>query len=130
MSSRQMLIGLLLFVLALQVRADGVAVEFDALEQRTGVTGGIAVIVDDSAELAFSLAETGNFVVHLLAARDKLETLRAQVAQRNLGGRVVVGVLSDGRQLPHPDRFANLVVVDRRLGVPEKEASAFTPMST
>ncbi len=85
----------------------------DAVRQHTGIETGLALVVGEGLELACDLAADGRLLVHLLAPEaDAVAGLRAAVARRGLGGRVVVGALPADRHLPHPDRFVSLLVAD------------------
>ncbi|HUS91370.1 MAG TPA: PQQ-binding-like beta-propeller repeat protein [Phycisphaerae bacterium] len=84
----------------------------DDVRKRTGIETGLAVVVGGDLATACALAEGGRMLVHVLAPdAGQVTALREGAQRRGLGGRVVVGALPGG-YLPHPDRFANLLIAD------------------
>jgi outer membrane protein assembly factor BamB len=82
------------------------------IEKATGIDRGVALIIGDTA-LAVQFAKRGHWLVHL-AVRDaqRVSTIRDALVAESLMGRVHVTVLAADAQLPHPDRFINLIVAD------------------
>lgn len=89
------------------------ATDAEQVQNATGVKRGVALVLGDDVRLACELASEGKFLVHFLIPRaNNLTEFRAKITKQNLGGRVVVDLLSSDGHLPHPDRFLNLVVAD------------------
>ena len=101
-------LAILLFVIPLAAAPD-----IQKITEATGIDRGLALVIDNNIDSAAQLAESGRWLVHLLASDSaNANRLRASVQKQNLGGRVVVGVLPTTGFLPHPDRFVNLVLAD------------------
>ncbi len=85
----------------------------DALAKRSGVPGGVCVLVQPAdRELAVAMSKQGNFVVHLLLERrEQVVQQRQAIRQAGRYGDVSVHGF-EGTELAYTDNLANLVVVD------------------
>jgi len=93
-----------------QIRAAGPSAA--DVRRATNVTAGLALVLGD-IELPADLAAGGRMLVHWLPIeRQRVRRRRQEILKRNLGGRVVIGVMPEDGHLPHPDRFVNLLVAD------------------
>jgi outer membrane protein assembly factor BamB len=85
----------------------------DQIIAETGIDLGLAAVLGGDAETPASLAAEGRMIVHwLVADATRVDGVRVEIARRGLGGRVVLGTLSDDGRLPQPDRLVNLLVGD------------------
>jgi len=86
----------------------------EMVRRATGIDTGVAIVIADDRSLACDLANDGRLLVHLLCPKaENVSPLRTAVAERGLGGRVMVDALPGDGHLPHPDRFVNLLAADR-----------------
>lgn len=103
----------LTIVAAVAGAATGSQPEAPEIERRTALDCGLALVLDTGAVMACDLARSGRWLVHLLVpGEERVATAQELVTGRGLGGRVVVASLQPEGKLPHPDRFANLVMAD------------------
>jgi len=85
-------------------------------------SGLVVVVGQDDLEQTGKLAAGGRYLVHQLVPAAQVAALRAAALERGLHGSVVIDALPAAGPLPHPSRFADLVMAD--LAVPGCPAQA------
>jgi hypothetical protein len=82
----------------------------------TGVRSGLVIVVGEADwALPSALAGSGNYVVQVLAPAEHVDGLRQKAMAAGLHGPLSIVQLPDGGRLPHPSRFAELIIAYGRV---------------
>lgn len=75
-------------------------------------SGLVVVVGQDDLEQTSKLAASGRFLVHQLVPAARVDALRSAALNQGIHGAVVIDALPTAGPLPHPSRFADLVMAD------------------
>ena len=85
------------------------------VRSKSAIASGLVIIVGQSdLGLGTELVSSGSYVVQMLVSAGEVDPLRRKALEAGVHGPLAVAALPADGKLPHPSRFADLVIADLR----------------